>query len=138
MCDSDRLQEAQDFLAQHPEVQSVDLLISDSTACSAASACRATTWSACSMPAMRLPASVFALDVWHNHRGDRPGLASGDGDRTCSPVAGTLVTTPWAKHGNQAQMLMTMEEDDGTPFVCDPRQLLKRLLSRFTAMALTQ
>ncbi|WP_110676743.1 MULTISPECIES: glutamine synthetase family protein [Salinicola] len=138
MCDPERLQEAQDFLAQHPEVQSVDLLISDLNGVLRGKRVPRDNVVGVLEAGMRLPASVFALDVCGNTIEETGlGLASGDGDRTCSPVAGTLVTTPWAKHHNQAQMLMTMEEDDGTPFACDPRQLLKRLLARFSALALT-
>lgn len=138
MCDPDTIQEANDFLERHPNVQSVDLLISDLNGVLRGKRVPRDNVIGVLESNMRLPASVFALDICGNTIEETGlGLASGDGDRTCRPIADTLVPTPWARHANQAQMLMTMEEDDGTPFECDPRQLLKRVLERFRAMSLT-
>ncbi|GHB10942.1 glutamine synthetase family protein [Salinicola rhizosphaerae] len=138
MYDADSLKEAETFLDAHPNVQSVDLLISDLNGVLRGKRVPRENVLGVLESNMRLPASVFALDICGNTIEETGlGLASGDGDRTCRPVPGTLVQTPWARHANQAQMLMTMEEDDGTPFACDPRQLLRAVLSRFQAMALT-
>ncbi|WP_110687530.1 glutamine synthetase family protein [Salinicola aestuarinus] len=138
MSDPDRLQEASDFLQCHPEVQSVDLLISDINGVLRGKRVPRDNVLGVLSSRMRLPASVFALDICGNTIEETGlGLESGDGDRPCLPIAGTLVTTPWARHANQAQMLMTMVEENGEPFACDPRQLLERVLSDFCRRGLS-
>jgi glutamine synthetase len=119
------------FLDAHPDIDSIDLLISDLNGVlrgkrlprgNLATACR---------DGVNLPASVFALDITgHTIEATGLGLATGDGDRVCRPIPGSLVPVPWLRGGRQAQLLMTMVEADGRPFFADPRQLLARLCQR--------
>lgn len=80
-----------------------------------------------------IPLSIFGLDVWgceveatgiHIETGDKDGL--------CWPVPGTLKPVPWSPRPS-AQVLITMHEPDGTPWMLDPRQQLARIVDRLAA-----
>ena len=126
------------FLDAHPEINSVDLLISDLNGVMRGKRIPRESVTKAYTSGIALPASVFALDInGHTIEETGLGLDSGDGDRLCRPIDGSLKPVPWVARGHQAQLLMTMEEFDGSPFFADPRQLLGRVLGRLTAMGLT-
>ncbi|WP_290796513.1 glutamine synthetase family protein [Halomonas sp.] len=126
------------FLDAHPEISSVDLLISDLNGVIRGKRIPRDNLTKAYTGGIALPASVFALDInGHTIEATGLGLDSGDGDRLCRPIPGSLKPVPWVARGHQAQLLMTMEEFDGTPFFADPRQLLTRVLGRLTALGLT-
>ncbi len=84
-----------------------------------------------------LPRSVFALDIWGC---DVPaaGLAvgTGDPDGICMPVPGSLMPVTWLTRSTH-QVLLSMIEQDGTPFYGDPRQVLSRVAARCAKAGLT-
>ena len=84
-----------------------------------------------------LPRSVFALDIWGC---DVPaaGLAvgTGDPDGICLPVEGSLMPVTWLTRSTH-QVLLSMIEQDGTPFYGDPRQVLARVAGFCTKAGLT-
>ncbi|MBB3143024.1 glutamine synthetase family protein [Halomonas organivorans] len=123
--------EARDFLARHPDVASIDLLISDLNGVMRGKRIPRDNLEKAYENGVNLPASVFALDILGNTvEATGLGLDTGDGDRVCRPVPGSLMTTPWLRQGRQAQLLMTMEDSDGGPYPVDPRQLLAGVLER--------
>ncbi|MEP9375235.1 glutamine synthetase family protein [Aquabacter sp. CN5-332] len=80
-----------------------------------------------------IPLSIFGLDIWgceveatgiHIETGDKDGL--------CWPVPGTLKPVPWSPRPS-AQVLITMHEPDGAPWMLDPRQQLVRIVDRLAA-----
>ncbi|EOV9671765.1 glutamine synthetase family protein [Cronobacter turicensis] len=73
------------------------------------------------------PASVFAMDILGNVV-EEAGLGQdlGEPDRRCVPVTGSLV--PSATDPEYlGQLLLTMQDEDGTPFDVEPRNVLNRL-----------
>ncbi|MFM9271939.1 glutamine synthetase family protein [Halomonas elongata] len=130
--------EALAFLERHPDIVSIDLLISDLNGVLRGKRIPRDNLEKVYRDGVNLPASVFALDI-HGNTVEETGLGldSGDGDRVCHPVPGTLMPSPWLRDGQQAQLLMTMAEPDGTPFFADPRQVLDRVLERFRCAGLT-
>ncbi|MDX1268416.1 MAG: glutamine synthetase family protein [Oceanisphaera sp.] len=77
-----------------------------------------------------LPASVFALDITGQTVEETGlGLAQGDSDRLCRLLPHTLVPVPWHKTPS-GQILMTMEDTDGSPFFADPRHVLQKVIQR--------
>jgi glutamine synthetase len=84
-----------------------------------------------------LPRSVYALDVWGC---DVPeaGLAvgTGDPDGICVPVENSLVPMTWLSRPT-TQLLLSMQEQDGTPFFADPRHVLARVVRAYQAAKLT-
>ncbi|SDJ92264.1 glutamine synthetase family protein [Billgrantia gudaonensis] len=130
--------EADAFFEEHPDIDSVDLLVSDLNGVMRGKRLPAGNLSKAFEQGIHLPASVFALDINGNTiEATGLGLSSGDGDRICHPIPGTLAPTPWLREGRQAQLLMTMSELDGSPFFADPRQVLSRVLARFQHAGLT-
>ncbi|GGX82079.1 glutamine synthetase [Litchfieldella qijiaojingensis] len=130
--------EARAFLERHPDIDSIDLLISDLNGVLRGKRIPRDNLEKAYRDGINLPASVFALDINGNTIEETGlGLASGDSDRLCRPIPGTLMPSPWLRRSRQAQLLMTMNEADGTPFFADPRQVLDRVLSRFRDAGLT-
>lgn len=130
--------EARAFLERHPDIESFDLLISDLNGVLRGKRIPRDNLVKAYRHGINLPASLFALDINGNTIEETGlGLATGDSDRVCRPLPGTLMPTPWLREGRQAQLLMTMEETDGRPFFADPRQVLRRVLDGFTKQGLT-
>ncbi|QTF93999.1 glutamine synthetase family protein [Halomonas sp. BM-2019] len=126
------------FLAAHPRIESIDLLISDLNGVMRGKRIPRRSLDKVFERGMALPASVFALDILGNTiEATGLGFSTGDADRVCRPLPGSLVAVPWAPRSHQAQLLMTMEEADGSPFFADPRQVLARQLKRLAARGLT-
>ncbi|MBB3189745.1 glutamine synthetase family protein [Halomonas cerina] len=124
--------EVEAFLDTYPPIDSIDLLISDLNGVLRGKRLPRDNLEKAYRDGINLPASVFALDILgHTIEATGLGLSSGDGDRVCRPVPGSLMPSPWLRDGRQAQLLMTMTEPDGTPFFADPRQVLDRVLERF-------
>ncbi|WP_136067030.1 glutamine synthetase family protein [Modicisalibacter radicis] len=130
--------EARSFLERHPDTESFDLLISDLNGVMRGKRIPRDNLIKAYRNGINLPASLFALDINGNTIEETGlGLSSGDSDRVCWPIPGSLHPTPWLREGRQAQLLMTMEELDGNPFFADPRQVLRRVLDGFRTRGLT-
>ena len=80
---------------------------------------------------LKLPKSALGLDVWGR---DIPALAqaNGDIDGYCHLVEGSLRPLLTERGLDQAQVLLTMFDKDGSPYMGDPRQVLQALVTRFT------
>jgi glutamine synthetase len=84
-----------------------------------------------------LPMSLIATDITGNTVEETGlGYAIGDEDRICRPVPGTLKSIPWQKKP-MAQLLLAMEDGQGGTFSANPREVLKRVLDRFSERGLT-
>ncbi|WP_437614016.1 glutamine synthetase family protein [Erwinia sp. V71] len=114
------------YLERHPETQYVDILLNDLNG----------VFRGKRIPFANLvkiekgcyfPASVFAMDILGNTvEAAGLGQALGEPDNICVPVAGTL--TPSASDPEHlAQVLLTMRNQDGTPFDVEPRNVLNHL-----------
>lgn len=85
----------------------------------------------------KMPLSAIGLDTWGDDVVDS-GLVfeTGDNDGICMPVTDQAIPVPWLE-GNHDQLHAMMQHPDGTPFHADPRQLLKTVKERYTALGLT-
>ncbi len=84
-----------------------------------------------------LPMSLVAADIRGNTVEETGlGYDIGDEDRICRPVPGSLRPVPWSARP-ALQLLLQMEDGDGGWFQAHPRQVLQRVLGRFTAAGLT-
>ncbi|MFC0268282.1 glutamine synthetase family protein [Kushneria aurantia] len=134
----DPTREARDFLAAHTDIARVDVLISDLNGVLRGKRIPRDSLEAAFANGINLPASIFALDITGNTIEETGlGLDSGDGDRACMPIAGTLAVVPWQQRAPTAQLLMTMVEPDGRGWHADPRQVLAGVLAGFTHQGLT-
>lgn len=130
-------QEARDFLEQNPDINSIDLMIGDINGVIRGKRIPRASLLQIYEEGVCLPASLFALDINGNTIEETGlGLDQGEGDRVCFPVVGTLSRTPWQSRPC-AQVLMSMYENNGEPFVYDPRHVLQKVLDRFSELELT-
>lgn len=65
------------------------------------------------------------------------GISDGDPDAACRPIPGTLAPVPWATSPLAQVMLDMADPADGAPIWFQPRQILKRVATRFGALNLT-
>lgn len=118
--------EVETYLERYPETQHVDVLLNDLNG----------VFRGKRLPIgslLRLekgcyfPASVYAMDILGNTVEEAGlGQALGEPDNICFPVEGTL--TPSATDPQRlAQLLLTMRNQDGTPFDVEPRNVLNHL-----------
>ncbi len=131
------LNEANEFLKKHPEVQYVDLLIADMNGVVRGKRIERAALHKVYAKGINLPASIFALDInGSTVESTGLGLDIGDADRVCYPIPGTLCYEPWQKRPT-AQLLMTMHELEGEPFFADPREVLRGIVQKFDDLGLT-
>jgi glutamine synthetase len=79
--------------------------------------------------------SILGLDVTGADV-EATGLVweSGDADKLCRPVPGTLTVAPWLER--TGQVLLSMYELDGQPAAADPRHVLAHVEQRLAARGL--
>lgn len=125
------------FLAAHPGVRFFDAFVNDLNTVERGKRIDRAGIARVFERGMPLPGSMFALDIQGGTvEATGLGFEDGDADRPCLPIKGTLVPVPWNDDG-VAQVQLTMHEADGAPFFGDPRHVLARVLSKFTAAGLT-
>jgi glutamine synthetase len=129
--------QARRFLADNPDLETVELLLADTNAVLRGKWAPPETAVKAFTGGIQLPHSLFGLDVW-GREVPETGLhiESGDIDGTCYGVPGSLSRVPWAPRPT-AQLLLAMHRPDGSPFEVDPRQVLARVLARCAAEGLT-
>ncbi|RVU29607.1 glutamine synthetase family protein [Neptunomonas marina] len=86
---------------------------------------------------VKLPRSVVGFDFWGDDVLEN-GLVfeTGDSDGVCMPVHPEPVPVSWAETARD-QILATMYNPDGSPFLADPRQVLSAVVKRYKEKGLT-
>ncbi|MDF2233366.1 glutamine synthetase family protein [Albimonas sp. CAU 1670] len=130
------LAEAETFLAAHPEVEAIDILLHDSNGIGRGKIIRRHELEALYRGGRHLPISILGLDIVGEDVHET-GLIwdAGDGDLRAWPAPGTLV----ALHGTKparAELFLTQHHLDGTPMLSDPRHALSRQVAEMAALDL--
>jgi glutamine synthetase len=130
------LEEATDFLAAHPEIEAIDIVLLDSNGIGRGKIIRRHELEALYSSGRHLPISILGLDVVGEDV-DETGLIwdTGDGDLRAWPVPGSLV----AQHGTQparGELLLSQYHLDGTPMLSDPRHALRGQIDAMAAIGL--
>lgn len=120
------LQEATDFLAAHPQIEAIDIVLHDSNGIGRGKIIRRHELEGLYLNGRHMPISILGLDVVGEDV-DETGLIwdTGDGDLRAWPVPGSLV----ALHGTtpaRGEVLLSQYHLDGTPMLSDPRHALRR------------
>ena len=128
---NDMTTEALRFLSQHPEIQAIDLLITDINGVIRGKRIEVDALDKVYSDGVFMPASLFSLDI----RGITVeecglGMDIGEPDKLCQAIPGSLKLSSW-HHRPMAQLQMSMYEPDGQPFFADPRHILSRIVERF-------
>ena len=85
---------------------------------------------------VQMPQSIYFFDVTGvNEDILGMGFSDGDPDAQSHPVAGSIVPVPWASM-KQAQVLMTMVDEDGSPLLLEPRNVLARVVQKLDEIGL--
>lgn len=130
------LDEAKSFLDRHPEIEAIDIVLTDANGVGRGKIIRRHELEAVYKSGRHLPISILGLDITGEDVHET-GLIwdSGDGDLRAWPVPGTLAplhgTTP-----PRGQLLMAMYHLDGQPMSSDPRHALARQVEAFAAKGL--
>jgi len=129
------LAEAQTFLTRHPEVEAIDIVLTDLHGIGRGKIIRRHELESLFTAGRGMPASLFAQDV----EGDdvEGALATQNdkgGDSRCWPVPGTLGLMPATGRG---VVLITMYDAAGTPHPSDPRHAMMAGVARTKAAGFT-
>jgi glutamine synthetase len=130
------IEQARAWLADHPQVRAVDLLLPDLMGIPRGKRVTAAELDGVHRNGLLMPASMFALDVLGGTvQATGLGFDEGDADRICLPLPGSLAAVPWL--GDEvAQMQVSMFEHDRRPFFGDPRHALEGVVGRFRELGL--
>lgn len=133
----DRLTEVELFLQRYPDTRFIDAVLIDMCGIARGKRVPASTLPMLFAQGLSVTASLYALDA----TGDQldimgRGFSDGDPDGTAIPVPGTLAPMPWAgpEHG---QVLLHLEEPQGSAAMIDPRNILAAVVAAFSARGLT-
>jgi len=120
-----------------PDCRAVDLLLPDCNGLLRGKRITREAFAKVYRDGVCLPMSLIATDI-NGNTVEETGLGYdiGDEDRICRPVKGSLRPVPW-QDKPMAQCLLEMEDGHGELFPGSPREVLKRVVSRFTARGLT-
>ncbi|PJF08335.1 glutamine synthetase family protein [Pseudorhodobacter sp. MZDSW-24AT] len=128
--------EAEAFLAAHPQIEAIDLVLHDSNGIGRGKIIRRAELLSFYNNGRHLPISILGLDICGEDVGET-GLIwdQGDADLRAWPIPGTLVplhnSTP-----PRAEVLMSLYDLDGQPMTSDPRHALQRQVAALAAEGL--
>ena len=128
--------EAEAFLAAHPEIEAVDILLHDSNGIGRGKIIRRHELTGLYRSGRHLPISILGLDVVGEDVHET-GLIwdAGDGDLRAWPVPGSLV----AQHGTnpaRGELFLSQYHLDGAPMLSDPRHALTRQVAALAELGL--
>ena len=128
--------EAQAFLDAHPEIEAIDIVLTDSNGVGRGKIIRRHELMPLYQGGRHMPISVLGLDITGEDVHET-GLIwdSGDEDLRAWPVPGTLKPL-FGTSPARAQVLMSMHLLDGAPMTSDPRHALAAQVARLDAMGL--
>jgi glutamine synthetase len=120
------IDEAKGFLDAHPEIEAIDIVLTDSNGVGRGKIIRRHELLAMYESGRHLPISVLGLDI-AGEDVHETGLIwdSGDGDLRAWPIPGTLKPL-FGTSPPRGQLLMSMYLLDGSPMTSDPRHALVR------------
>jgi glutamine synthetase len=129
-------EEAEVFLAHHPEVEAIDLVLIDPNGIGRGKIIRRHELASLYRRGRFLPTSILGLDV-EGEDVDGTGLVwdVGDADRLAWPIPGTLTPMNWTAPA-RGQVLVSMFELDGRPMAADPRHAMLRQVDALRARGL--
>lgn len=125
--------EAQAFLAAHPDVEAIDIVLTDANGIGRGKIIRRHELEALYKQGRHLPSSILGLDVTGEDV-EETGLvwSVGDADLRAWPLAGTLVLMPWTVP-LRAQVLVSLYHLDGRPHGADPRHAMAAQIDAMAA-----
>lgn len=132
-----RPDELADFLTANPDVEAVQIMITDPSGVLRGKSVRRGELERIYESGRQVAGSILGLDITGEDV-DETGLVwdTGDADMCARPIAGTLVRAPWLAVPT-GQLLLTMFDAQGAPAPADPRHALVRAIDALLARGLT-
>jgi glutamine synthetase len=122
--------EADWFLSAHPEITTIEALLPDCNGVMRGKWLPRHRLGKIFDGELKLPKTALSLDIWGRDVAQLV-FATGDADGICRPVERSLLPTPWSAGGQHGQVMLSMFNTDGTPYLGDPRHVLKQVVARF-------
>jgi glutamine synthetase len=122
--------EADWFLRAHPEITTIEALLPDCNGVMRGKWLPRHKLGKIFDGELKLPKTALSLDIWGRDV-EELVFASGDADGICRPVEGSLLPTPWSPQAQHGQVMLSMFDADGTPYMGDPRHVLKQVVTRY-------
>ena len=119
------------FLKAYPSVEMIEALITDCNGVARGKWIPRGKIQSVLDDGLKLPKSALGLDIWGR---DIPELAhaNGDIDGYCLAVEDSLKPMLTTRGTDQGQLLMTMVDENGDPYMGDPRQILAKVVTEFS------
>ncbi len=123
-------EEVEAFLKANPDLEAAEAFVTDPTGIARGKLLRAADLAKIYQDGRPLPCSIMSLDITGEDV-EETGLVwdKGDEDKIAWPIAGTLKQAPWMARPT-GQVLLSLYDLDGTPYVADPRHVLARVVER--------
>jgi glutamine synthetase len=123
-------QEVEAFLKANPDLEAAEAFVTDPTGIARGKLLRAADLAKIYREGRPLPCSIMSLDITGEDV-EETGLVwdQGDEDKIAWPIAGTLKRAPWMARPT-GQVLLSLYDLDGSPYVADPRHVLARVVER--------
>jgi glutamine synthetase len=121
--------EADWFLRAHPDITTIEALLPDCNGVMRGKWLPRHMLAKVYQGEFKLPVTALSLDIWGRDV-EKLVFEAGDADGICRAVEGSLHASPWvgATHG---QVLLSLYNLDKTPYMGDPRNVLKKVVGRF-------
>jgi glutamine synthetase len=128
--------ELQQFLDRHPGIDAVQIFLTDPSGVARGKNVRREELAAIYAHGRNVAGSILGLDVTGADV-EATGLVweTGDADKLCRPVPGTLLPAPWLP--GTGQLMLSMYELDGRPAPADARHALSRCVDRVQRLGYT-
>jgi glutamine synthetase len=118
------------FLRAHPEITMVEALLPDANGILRGKWVPRGKLAKIYQGELKFPKTALSLDIWGRDV-EELVFASGDEDGVCRPIEGSLLPTPWSPAAQHGQVMLSLFEPDGSPYLGDPRQVLKQVVARY-------
>ena len=125
----------QSFLEQYPEIEIFEVMLMDLCGGLRGKWVTRDKINKVMAGGLKMPLSTLAFDVW-GRDAEEWVFDSGDGDGFCAPDERTLAPAIWLKRPT-GQVVMSMNEVDGSPCSYDPRYIIRGMMDRFAQLGLT-
>ncbi|WP_420335761.1 glutamine synthetase family protein [Roseibium sp.] len=118
------------FLAEHSDLDTLEVVLPDTNGVLRGKWLPGKALKKVFEQGVAFPYSLFGLDVWGREvEATGMHLETGDKDGVCWPIPETLKLVPWTER-KTAQVLLSMYDRDGEPFLADPRHVLENMVER--------
>jgi len=123
-------EEVEAFLKANPDLEAAEAFVTDPTGIARGKLLRAADLAKIYQDGRPLPCSIMSLDITGEDV-EETGLVwdKGDEDKLAWPIVGTLKRAPWMARPS-AQVLLSLYDLDGSPYVADPRHVLAQVVER--------